>query len=214
MCVCVCTCHDPRQLPRPLLLTPPSPPLLPCACLCSEFVCVENAQATSPVSLAPGQSWAATTAMAFTTDPLVGAVLTLGGVHWHSEGCILRMLRWECGATVDSSSRQPPPHPAAATCQPAAAIPPFCCCHHSLPRWSSVPATPTIRSAGASLAVRQPLLFFHHSVWSTPIRCSMVVCSSFPPETHSCCPATVLLPACSPALRAASPGRSCSVYDD
>jgi glucose-6-phosphate 1-epimerase len=36
-----------------------------------EFVCVENAQATSAVKLAPGQSWAATTAMAFTTDPLV-----------------------------------------------------------------------------------------------------------------------------------------------
>lgn len=36
-----------------------------------EFVCVENALATSPVSLAPGQSWAATTAMVFTTDPMV-----------------------------------------------------------------------------------------------------------------------------------------------
>ncbi|KAL4441812.1 hypothetical protein ABPG77_003728 [Micractinium sp. CCAP 211/92] len=35
-----------------------------------EFVCVENAQATSPVTLAPGASWAATTAMAFTSDPL------------------------------------------------------------------------------------------------------------------------------------------------
>ena len=34
-------------------------------------MCVENALATAPVSLAPGAAWAATTAMAFTSDPMV-----------------------------------------------------------------------------------------------------------------------------------------------
>ncbi|EFN55380.1 hypothetical protein CHLNCDRAFT_35636 [Chlorella variabilis] len=35
-----------------------------------EFVCVENALATSPAKLAPGAEWVATTAMAFSRDPL------------------------------------------------------------------------------------------------------------------------------------------------
>ncbi|PSC73084.1 glucose-6-phosphate 1-epimerase [Micractinium conductrix] len=36
-----------------------------------EFVCVENAQATSPVTLAPGATWAASTAFKASRDPLL-----------------------------------------------------------------------------------------------------------------------------------------------